>query len=70
MVEENIGQEFRLKNIAQIRNYSHEEIEHNELMNRTHKNIWKTLNLIEHFLNLATISVFQFLFLLLYLVFL
>ena len=42
MVEENIGQEFRLKNIVEIRNY--EEIEQNELMNRIHKNIWITLN--------------------------
>ena len=37
MVEENIGQEFRFKNIVEIRNY--EEIEQNKLMNRIHKNI-------------------------------
>ena len=42
MVEENIGEECRLKNIVAIRNY--EIIEKNELMNRIHKNIWITLN--------------------------
>ena len=53
MVEEGIGQEFRLKNIVEIKNYFHEEIENNELMNRRNKNIWKTLNYIEKFLILA-----------------
>ena len=37
MVEENIGQECRLKNIVEIRNY--EITEQNELMNKIHKNI-------------------------------
>ena len=54
MVEEGIGQEFRLKNIVEIKNYFHEEIENNELMNRRKKNIWTTLNYIEHFLIFAT----------------
>ena len=32
MAEENISQEFRLKNIAETRNYYLEDIEQNELM--------------------------------------
>ena len=37
MSEENISQEFRLKKIAEIRNYSFEEINQNELMSKKHK---------------------------------
>ena len=37
MVEENISQEFRLKNIDEARNYFLEEIKQNELMTRKHK---------------------------------
>ena len=37
MVEENISQKFRLKNIDEINNYFLEEIEQNELMRRKHK---------------------------------
>ena len=37
MVEENIRQEFRLKNIDETRNYFLKEIEKNELMSRKHK---------------------------------
>ena len=37
MVEENIRQEFRLKNIDETRNYFLKEIEKNELMIRKHK---------------------------------
>ena len=37
MVEENINQEFRLKNIDETRNYSLEEVKQNELMSRKHK---------------------------------
>ena len=37
MVEENIRQEFRLKNIDGTRNYFLKEIEKNELMSRKHK---------------------------------
>ena len=54
MVEENISQEFRLKNIGGTRNYFLEEIEQNELMSRKHKKVWTTLNYIEHFLILAS----------------
>ena len=42
MVDENISQKFRLKNINQRRNYFFKEIEQNELMS------------IEHFLILAS----------------
>ena len=46
MVEENISQEFRLKNIDEKRNYFLEEIKRNELMSKKHKNVCKTLNYI------------------------
>ena len=65
MVEENISQEFRLKNIDEIKNYFLEEIEQNELMSRKHKKVSTTLNYIEHFFILAStitgcISIFDF----------
>ena len=44
MVEENISQEFRLKNIDQTRNYFLEEIKQNELMSKKHKKVFTTLN--------------------------
>ena len=50
MVEENISQEFRLKNIDETRNYLIEEINRNELMSKKHKKVCTTLNYIEHFL--------------------
>ena len=50
MVEQNISQEFRFKNIYEIRNYFLEEIEQNELMSRKHKKVCTTLSYIEHFL--------------------
>ena len=37
MVEENISQEFRLKNIDKTRNYFFKEIEQNTLMSKNHK---------------------------------
>ena len=55
MVEENITQEFRLKNIDETRNYFLEEIKKNELMSKKHKKICTTLNYIKHFLILASI---------------
>ena len=54
MVEENISQEFRLKNIDGTSNYSIEEINRNELMSKKHKQICITLNYIEQFLILAS----------------
>ena len=53
MAEENISQEFRLKNIDVTRNYLIEEINQNELINKKHKKICSTLNYIEHFLILT-----------------
>ena len=37
MVEENISQEFRLKNIDQIRNYFIEEIYQDGMMSKKHR---------------------------------
>ena len=66
MVEENISQEFRLKNIDEARNYFLEDIEQNKLMSSKHKKVFTTLNYIKHLLILAsTITGFQFLLLLL-----
>ena len=39
MVEENLSQEFRLKNIEETRNSFIKEIEKNELIKRQRKNI-------------------------------
>ena len=47
MAEENITQEFRLKNVNETRNYFMKEIDQNELMSMKYKNIW---NFIEHYL--------------------
>ena len=54
MVEENISQEFRLKNTDETRDYFLKEVEQNELMNKKHKKACTTLNYIEHFLILAS----------------
>ena len=54
MVEENISQEFRLKNINETKNYLLEEIEQNEFMSKKHNNVCTILNYIEHFLILAS----------------
>ena len=50
MVEENISQEFRLKNIDETKSYFLEEIQQNELMSKKHKKVCTTLNYIEYFL--------------------
>ena len=50
MAEENICEEFRLKNMDETRNYFLEEVKQNELMSKNHKKICATLNYIEHFL--------------------
>ena len=54
MSEENISQEFRMKNIDETRNYLIEEINRNELMSKKHKKVCTSLNYIEHFLILAS----------------
>ena len=55
MDEENISQEFRLKDIDETRNYFLEEIEQNELMSGKQNKVCTTLNYIEHFLFLASV---------------
>ena len=72
MVKENISQEFRLKNKYEGRNYFLKKIKQNEFMSEEHKKVCTTLNYIEHVLIklLKLHDVFQFLILLLYLVFL
>ena len=39
MAEENISQEFRLKNIDEKRHYFIEEINQNEMMSKKHKKV-------------------------------
>ena len=54
MADKNICQEFRLKNINEIRNYFFEEIKQNELVSKRRKKVCTTLNYIEDFLILAS----------------
>ena len=75
MIEENISQEFGLKIIAKTKNSFLEEIEQSKMMTKKHKKVCTTLNYTEHFLVLASallqlLDVFEFLYLLLCLVFL
>ena len=67
MVEENISQEFRLKNNDEAKNYLIEEINQDELMSKKHEKFCTSLDYIEHFLILGstttgcvTISAFFF----------
>ena len=50
MIEENISQEFRLKNIDETNIFFLKEIEKKELMSKKHQKVCTTLNYIEHFL--------------------
>ena len=54
MFEENISQEFRLKNIDETRNYFIKEINQNESMSKNYKKIFTVLNYIEHILILVS----------------
>ena len=54
MAEENISQEFRLKDIDETRNHFIEKIKQNELISKKHKKVYTNLNYIEHFLILAS----------------
>ena len=54
MVEESISQEFRLKNIEDIKIRFIKQIDQNELMINRHKKVCKTLNYIKQFLILVT----------------
>ena len=49
MAEENISQEFRLKNIEK-KNYFLKEIKQNKLISKKHKTFCTTLSYIENFL--------------------
>ena len=44
MVEENVSQEFRLKNIDETGKYFLEEIKQNELISKMHKKVCTILN--------------------------
>ena len=46
MGEENISQEFRLKNTDEIKNYLIEEINRNKLMSKKYKRVFTTLILL------------------------
>ena len=50
IVEENISEEFRLKNVDETRKYLLEEIEQNELMSRKHKKVCAALIIFNNFL--------------------
>ena len=54
MAEDNVSQEFRLKNIDEIRNYFIEEKNRDELISKKYKNVCTNLNYIEHFLLLGS----------------
>ena len=54
MIVKNISQEFRLKNIDEIRNYFLEEIGKNELMSKRRRIVCTTLSYNEYFLILAS----------------
>ena len=57
MVEENITQEFRLKNIDKTSNCLLEEIKQIELMNKKRKKICATVNYIENVLILVSLII-------------
>ena len=50
MAEENISQEFRLKNIDETINYFLKKIEQNELMSKKHKKLVQLLIKLNNFL--------------------
>ena len=54
MTEENISQEFRLKNIHETKTYFIAEIKQNELLSKKHKMVCTTLNYIEPLLILVS----------------
>ena len=54
MTQENINQEYILKNIDERRNYFIKEINQNELMSKKHKKVFRVLNYIENLLLLVS----------------
>ena len=65
MSEDNINQEFRLKNMDETRNYLIEEINQNELISRKYKKVYRVLNYIDDLLLLQLLDAFPLLILLL-----
>ena len=55
MFEENMSQEFRLRNIEEIKNNFIKQIHQNEFMSKKNKYILTILNHIEHFFILASV---------------
>ena len=57
MSDESMSQEFRLKNIDEVRNYFIEVIKQNELVSKKHKKACRFFNYIEHLIILiSTVS--------------
>ena len=54
MAEENINQEFRFKNVEEIKNLFIKEIVQNKLMGKKQKKMSSILNYVGHFLILAS----------------
>ena len=48
MFDENITQEFRLKNIDETRNYLIGEVNKSKLMSKKHKKVYRVSNYINH----------------------
>ena len=53
MNEENISQEFKLKNLDEIRNHFIEKINQNELVSKKSKNVCEVPNYIKYLLTLV-----------------
>ena len=63
MTQENINQEYILKNIDERRNYFIKEINQNELMSKKHKKVFRVLNYIENlFLLVSTVIGYIYIF--------
>ena len=74
MNEENISEQYQLKNIDETRNFI-EEIKQNNLISKKHKKICRVLSYIEHLITLVftvsgCVSISGFAFLLFWFVFL
>ena len=54
MSEENISNEFRLKNMGETRNYFIKKINLNKLMSKKHEKLCKVLKYIKHLLILIS----------------
>ena len=65
MTEEDISQQFRLKQIKEIKNYFIKEVDQNELLSNKNKKTCAALNQIEHILTLVFKLLYVFMFLLL-----